>query len=375
MIESLLIGGCIGYVATKLDIKTEVILSVGLVAGAITSSLTLPVGLGILGACVVTGLKELLTTTATQTIKKEKTELEEIEELFKDVAPNNSITDITKLLITEPSLPPKDNTEEIKKEVKGTFISHLSTLIILTPILILLNTITGLSTFIYPVSVITIVIAAWMSLTNNNTLTNIKNILGLGIVGCLALYTLLNVSSGGSFLYFLALISIPSLLFKNKKDNNRTQDNSLFNIKNNFMYGNSSATLPIIGGAIALLQTIIMGSGQDMLGTLINNDYSILLDPYRLTILAGVLGITTIFGTSLLNKTDKLTNSNNFSTINTIAKISMIATSTVVIATQFNPLVGIAAVCAGITAKLLLQNNTNKIAIDTLLIIGSLTSI
>ena len=141
------------------------------------------------------------------------------------------------------------------------------------------------------------------------------------------------------------------------------------------MYGNSGATLPVIGGAIALLQTIIMGSGQDMLGTLINNDYSILLDPYRLTILAGVLGITTIFGTSLLNKTDKLTNSNNFSTINTIAKISMIATSTVVIATQFNPLVGIAAVCAGITAKLLLQNNTNKIAIATLLIVGSLTSI
>lgn len=372
MIESLLIGGCVGYVATKLNIKTEVILSVGLVAGAITSTLSLPVGLGILGACVVTGIKELLTTTATQTIKKEKTELEKIEELFQNVTPNN-VTDITRVLITEP---PVQNTEEIKKEVKGTFISHLSTLIILAPVLVLLNTIPGLNTFIYPVSVITIVIAAWMSLTNNNTSTNVKNILGLGIVGSLALYTLLNISSGGSFLYFLALISIPSLLFKDKENNtNSTQDNSLFNIKNNFMYGNNSATLPIIGGAIALLQTIIMGSGQDMLGTLINNDYSILLDPYRLTILTGVLGITAIFGTSLLNKTENLTKTNNFSVINNIAKISMIATSTVVIATQFNPLVGIAAVCAGITAKLLLQNNTNKIAIATLLIVGSLTSI
>jgi hypothetical protein len=372
MIESLLIGASIGYIASKLNIKTEVILSAGLVGGALLGSLSVPLGVGILGACVITGIKELLTTTATETTKTEKTELEEIEELFKNVTPNNSVVEITRVLITEP---PKEKTEEIKKEVKGTFISHLSTLITLAPILILINTIPGLSSFIYPISIITIVIAAWISLSNNNALTNIKNILGLSVVGSLALYTLLNISSGGSFLYFLALISIPSLLFKDKTNNNNKTDNSLFNIKNNFMYGNSGATLPIIGGAIALLQTIIMGSGQDMLGTLINNDYSILLDPYRLAILSGVIGITTIFGTSLLNKTNKLTNTNNFSIVNNIVKISMIATSTVVIATQFNPIVGIAAVCAGITAKLLLKNNTNKIAIAALLIVGGLTNI
>lgn len=366
MITSVLIGAAIGSVASNLGIKTEVVLGAGLVIGAITGTLSLPVGLGIMTACVVTGLKDLVSNTYQETIKTEKTELEELEELFNNFVPNNVDTE-----------KPKEKTEvETVKEIKGGFISHLSTLIIMAPILILLNTITGLSTFIYPVSVIVIVISAWLSFTKNNIITNIKNIAGLGIVGCLALYTLLNVSTGGSFMYFLSLISIPSLLIKYKTKNTK-QDTSLFNIKNNFMYGNNSATLPIVGGAVALLQTIVMGSGQDMLGTLINGDASILLDPYRLSILATVIAITTIFGVSLLRKDKDIINSinsNDKPIINKIAKLGTIIASTAVIATQFNPVVGIATVCAGITAKLLLKNNTNKIAIASLLIIGGLTN-
>lgn len=366
MITSLLVGAAVGTVASKLGIKTEVILGTGLVIGAITGTLSLPLGLGIMGACIVSGLKDLVYNTNQETIKEEKTELEEIEELFNNFIP------------IEKTETEKEEEKETKivKEVKGSFTSHLSTLIIGAPILILLNTITGLSTFIYPVSVIVIIISAWLSLTNNTIITNIKNILGLTIVGVLALYTLLNVSSGGSFMYFLSLISIPSLLIKfNNKD--KKQDTSLFNIKNNFMYGNNSATLPVVGGGISLLQTIVMGSGQDMLGTLINGDSSILLDPYRLSILAVVVGITTIFGATLLRKDKHIINSinsNNKPIINKIAKLATIIASFAVVVTQFNPLIGFVTVCAGITTKLLLKNNTNKVAIASLLIVGGLSN-
>lgn len=397
MIESLMIGAATGYVANKLNIKTEIILGVGLTIGAITGTLTLPVGLGLLGACVVTGLKELVSNTYNESEEynnKATTELEDIETIFtngvKNPAPytgpvNNTETSIERVLVTpynestgEEEVEVNSNTATKKnsvKEAKGSFISHISTLIILAPAVAILATIPALSTFILPVSLIGLSIAGWLSLTKNTLGTSIKNLAGVGIVGSLALYTLLNVGSGGSFLYFLALISIPSLLIKDEVKEKVNE--SLFNLKNNFLYGNSGAQLPIIGGAVALLQTIVMGSGQDMLGTLINSDYSILLDPYRMTILCAVVGITAIFGATLLKNDEAFKKSikDKDSKINKVLKVALTVTSIGIIATQFNPVVGAFAVCAGMTAKLLLKNNTNKIAIGALLIIGALTSV
>ncbi len=223
MIESLMIGAVAGYVANKLNIKTEIILGAGLTIGALTGTLTLPLGLGLLGACVVTGLKELVLNSYNDNeniINNNKTELEEIEELFNNInrnpAPYNNVytnTETTeRVLIT--AAPDNNNnsnkTPNSVKEAKGSFISHISTLVILAPAIALLATIPSLSTFILPVSIIGLSIAGWLSLTNNTLGKSIKNLAGVGIVGSLALYTLLKVGSGGSFIYFLALISIRS---------------------------------------------------------------------------------------------------------------------------------------------------------------------
>jgi hypothetical protein len=377
LLESIsLVGGLIA--GTKLNISNELLLGGSLLASVIvpsvgTAGLLLTLGLGV--------------STIVKNIVKEKyiNRINEIKETSKDLV-NSDVEDslytsiedqqyINNLKIEgfEDSL--ILNKEELHKEglegAKKGFWCFTSTLAFNTIPFQLLSLIKGLSTILMPISIITLVIKGWVYINTNPT----KAIKALSLtifVSIIAFFCLTNISSGGVFTYFLSIISIPSLLIKNKQ-NTPTFNNNKETINNidSFLYGGVTNNTSIIGTALVLAQTILWGSGKDVLGTVINNDISVLLDPYRFLILITIIAYLTVLGnTSFINNVVKQKTSNT-TNINTFIKLI----SLIYCLFTFNPLIIIFLITSGLFINTLDNNNfIRNISIPLLLIIGVLTN-
>lgn len=147
---------------------------------------------------------------------------------------------------------------------------------------------------------------------------------------------------------------------------------------NSFLYGGSTNSTGIITAALILGQSILWGSGKDVLGTVFNGDVSVLLDPYRLSILVAVIGFLSLLEKSnyiesiIKKENTKNTNNNNITKLlNLVLKLISVGYCLI----TFNPLLVLGLILLGLAINKLDNNNYVKnISIPLLLIIGVLTS-
>jgi hypothetical protein len=358
------------FIGSKLSISNETVVGVGLLGAALAplaGPATLLFGLGV-------GVTSIVSNIIKDKYKEKK------EELIKENDINNINKDNVDTTDTAPLYTEEEIEEISTKAAQEGFWCFTSTLSFNTIPLQLLGLVKGLGSLLLPVSIITLVVKGWKHITDNPSKAAKSIALG-GLVGGMALYCLTNFSTGGVFTYFLALISIPSLILKNK--NNETSNNtgstaseSVIGL-NSFLYGGSTNSTGIITTALVLGQTILWGSGKDILGTIINGDSSVLLDPYRFGILAAIIGFLCVLGRSnyiesIINK-ENIKNSNNYlaKLISFVLKLISVGYC---IFTFSAPLV-LGLIILGIVINKLDNNNYVKnISIPLLLIVGVLTS-
>ncbi len=355
-----LIGGLV--VGNKLKINNESLLGAGLLATVgipVIGVAPLCFGLGI---GVSTLVKNIVTEKYTEKRKELELELEK---------------DINDLLDKEAS----EIHEEAAQAAKDGFWCFTSTLAFTALPLQLLGLVKGLSGLLMSISIISLVLKGWMYITSNPTKT-LTNLLLVALVSGIALTCITNIASGGVLTYFLALISIPSMIIKSKLSTNKDTSNKekVFSL-DSFLYGGNTS-VGIVGAAIVLGQTVLWGSGKDVLGTIFNGDYSVLLDPTRLGLLAIILAYLFVKGNS--NSLDKNiteaqvsyeTKSNKWSklyteTINNTIKLSSIA----YLLLTFNPILVLGLITGGLIINTLDNNNIiRNISIPVLLLVGVLT--
>lgn len=197
----------------------------------------------------------------------------------------------------------KETAEEIKakteedynnvyKNVKDKYITFLELLVGSAILCHLLNFTYGLHTFIMPISIILICINILSHIIKADSSSSlIRNTIGVSILAALAIMTVTATSGNANvFSYFLGTVTLPSLFLKSKT-NKHSPANKL-NISSAFLYGASSNALI---APILLNQTILMGSAKDALGTIINSDISILLDPFRVAMAIAVIVFAVIY--------------------------------------------------------------------------------
>lgn len=342
-----LIGGLVA--GSKLNISNELLLGGSLLASVIAPSI------GTAGLLLTLGLG--VSTIVKNIVKDKYTEKKEEIELNIDC-----------------NISEEEKEEVAVESAKSGFWCFTSTLAFNSIPLQLLSLIKGLSTLLMPISIITLVIKGWTYITDNPSKA-IKGITLTALVSVMAFYCITNLSTGGVFTYFLALISIPSLILKKKQNNSSTINNTEESINNvdSFLYGGNTNNTSVIGTSIVLGQTILWGSGKDVLGTVVNNDISVLLDPYRFTILLVIISYLFILGnTSYINKTIEKSKkqAHTLPLINTLIKLVSIIYCLI----TFNPLLITGLVSAGLIINLIDNNNyVRNISIPLLLIIGILT--
>jgi len=160
----------------------------------------------------------------------------------------------------------------------------------------LLSMIQGLYQFLLPVSILALVLKAWVLVT-----TDTKSAIKYGIIGVLivaaAFFTISSGNASSVFLYFLTLVSLPQALSK-KQDSNPdlsdTHSRTSMPLEA-FLYGQSGNGSIIT--AMVLIQTILWGSGKDILGTIVNSGAGMLLDPHRIAIMCIVAAFVWWFNT------------------------------------------------------------------------------
>jgi len=160
--------------------------------------------------------------------------------------------------------------------------------------LYLLHILQGLSGFLLPISIFALVLKTWIIITTDSKTAIKYSIIAL-LIASAAFITISSGSASSIFLYFLTLVSLPQAL--TKKPNTST------NLKNNtshsttplkaVLYGENSSNTII--SAMLLVQTILWGSGKDVLGTIINGSTGALLDPYRLSMFIIILAFIYLF--------------------------------------------------------------------------------
>jgi len=266
VIVALLIGLAAGLI---LPISFEHIIAVGMISSIINPHLTAVYAVAILGLGVSAFLKNYTKTAVNEEANKIKASTDQ--EYVKVI---NKVSDKYKQFI-------------LLLIGSGFCIGLLSQL-------------TGLHTFLMPTSIIVILLNTISYLFNSKSEKGvIRNTIAVLIISVLAVIAVKQPTSGGVFTYFLSVISIPSMFIKNKTKTSNNGVLERLNLKSAFLYGAGSNLLvaPII-----LNQTILMGSGKDALGTIINGDASIILDPNRIAIAFIVIIFALIYNYMFFSK-------------------------------------------------------------------------
>lgn len=355
---SLLALGTGLVLGTKLNISNETMLNVALL-GTTVLGVTLgaaPV-LGILGLGVSTLVKNIITDK--YTIKRKELEVQIQEQKVK---------------ISEESI----HAVASKAAIDG-FWCLTSTLAFTAIPLQLLSLVKGLGALLAPISIITLVCKGWIYVTTNPA-TAIKNSLLVALVSFIAYICIGFAGSGGAFTYFLALVSLPSIFLNNKKEKEKTTkktEESIYNA-DAFLYGGSTNSASIIGTGIVLGQTILWGSGKDVLGTIVNGDASILLDPLRLPMLLIIVSFLALLGkTNFVSNVINSIKTNNTSTYSKLYKNTLgwilKAASLVYCLCAFNIFVVLGLVIAGLVLNAIDNKTVRNVSIPLLLIVGVLS--
>jgi len=278
----------------------------------------------------------------------------------------------TKSTITNSS---KNVEKKYKENVNNTFLCLCSSLGLLSVPVILIGMIPGLNSLLMPLSIVIIVLTGYLTLTNNGIYNGIKNALAILILGVIAYLCVTTISSGGTFMYFLSLITIPSLFFK-KKIKESGEISTATQIGSSFLYGNIGGNNSLIGGilisAISVIQTILNGSAKDILGSILNNDTSVLLDSSRLGMFACIGIFLYIYHSFFLKKEIDFNFNNNNNNNNNMLNIVITIISLIIALLNFNIIAIVALLCVGVLLNIIGIENINGKAISVLLIVGLL---
>lgn len=430
LLETLALGAGL-FLGSKLNISNETVVGVGLLGAALAplaGPATLLFGLGV-------GVTSIVSNIIKDKYKEKK------EELIKENDINNINKDDVDTTDTTPLYTEEEIEEISIKAARDGFWCFTSTLCFNTIPLQLLGLIKGLGSLLLPVSIITLVVKGWLYITENPTRALVSIILTTIVASvaffCLTNFNSGGVFT--YFLALVSIPSI--FINKNNKKNTTTkkstkalsnnnivrdpnsiwygveipfanedtlygsssineQANSLDNLEdvmlintrgtnstrinneqvlsmNNFLYGGSTNSSSIISTAIVLGQTVLWGSGKDVLGTIINGDASVLLDPYRFSILIALVGFLCLLGRSnyieSIIKKENNNNSNNY-----LSKLISLVLKLISVGycmfTFSAPLVLILILLGLVINKLDNNNYVKNISIPLLLIVGIITS-
>jgi len=265
VLGSLLLGLLAG---TYINIDMAVIICVGMITTIITPIVSPIITVGLLGVGIATTCKNVIKNAFEHHVNKTKA----------------SQVDININTVAE------EAADAATKEY--TYFS--STMAFSALPMYLLHVLQGLSEFLLPMSIFALVFKAWTIVTIDT-----KSAIKYGIIGLLiASAAFITISSGSAssvFLYFLTLVSLPQALSK-KSDSNPDLESTTSRTTmplEAFLYGQSGNGAIIT--AMLLIQTILWGSGKDVLGTIVNGHTSMLLDPYRVGMFIIILAFVYLF--------------------------------------------------------------------------------
>lgn len=377
-IESLgLASGLI--LGTKLPISNEVLLGGGLLLSAlvpvvppVVSLITLGVGVGVL-------VKNIIKERYKSSVEEYTNEYIK-EEFGVDVDLSNEEERIFYTGSSNPFSVPSNVEEDIKEraanEARGGFWCFTSTMTFTALPLQLLGLLQGLSSLLMPVSLIGLVSKGYKYLLANKGKSLKALLIGAAII--VGAFSAINIStSGGALVYFLSLITLPSLLGRTKKNTSKGEVQDKFSeLKDSFLYGGSTSSTNIIAAALVLGQTILWGSGKDILGTIVNSDTSILFDPIRFSLLILVIVFLLLWGETSLDKFVnklKITEDSKKSgglNINKVLGVATTVGSVVFSLVTFNPLIVIGSLVCGMILNSIDSEIVSNISIPLLLIVG-----
>lgn len=343
LIGSLLLGLIVG---TYVPLNLSVIIVAGMILSIITPVLSPVICMFGMGLGVATTAKNIIETAFQNKTKEKVKTKEERKEVAKEAA----------------------------RQARHEFDIFSSTMAFTALPIYLLNLIEGLSKFLLPISVLTIVIQAWTTVKKEP-----EKIRSYGIVGLIILisaFIVINIGSPSSvFLYFLTLVSIPSSLKKQQSnvENNNTCSRTTTPLEA-FLYGQGGNGSIIT--AIVLLQTILWGSGKDTLGTIINGSGAMLLDPFRITTCVTVIIFLLWFNTYRKEKEIKeyakryVENKKR----NRLLELAINAVSLVFALTTVNPLLAVTMLLVGLIINAIVDTSViRNFSVPALLLVGMLS--
>lgn len=175
----------------------------------------------------------------------------------------------------------------VYKKVVDNYVEFFQLLIASAVLCHLMSFLIGVHTLLMPLSIFIIFLKIIHNIfINSNTSSIVRNTIGISILATLAIVTVTSTSGNANvFSYFLGTITLPGLFIKNKSESSEPANKKL-SVPSAFLYGASSNAFI---APILLNQTILMGSAKDALGTIINNDITVLLDPFRVSISIAVI--------------------------------------------------------------------------------------
>jgi len=262
MIIVALVIGLLAGVA--LPLAFEHVIAIGMFTTMFTSALNPVYAVGLLGL----GIASFLKTNAKTAIKEESDAIDATEE--------------------------KEYVSVLKK-VSDRYVTFFWLLVSSAVFCLFANNIYGISNLLMPMSIIMICANIIRYILSANSKTSlIRTSIGVIIIAILAIVTInIKGNNANVFSYFLGTVTIPSILIKNKtKEQRQRNSNDKLNLSSALLYGAGSN---LMVAPILINQTIIMGSAKDALGTIINSDFSVLLDPYRASIAVIVIIFAMIY--------------------------------------------------------------------------------
>jgi hypothetical protein len=260
-----------------------------------------------------------------------------------------------------------------EEEATNKFWLFTSTVTVSAFPLYLTTLISGLSGLLLPVSIFAIFLNAWRACVLNPTKTAVYTIVAL-LIGIGAFFTIGSGSSTAMLLYFLSLITIPSLFMKKKEvesEESSFSKEKVFTL-DSFLYANNSNG--IILNALLLVQTILWGSGKDVLGTIFNGDLSFIFDPYRIAFLFVLICFLYVYNLLFIDRDIKRTKDQILNNKPEKKGWTFLLTffSTISALFTMNPLTVIGMVTLGFIINIIAQDNSlvRNISVPALLVIG-----
>lgn len=270
----------------------------------------------------------------------------------------------------------KEIAEVAAKETSKEYNSFATTVMWTALPMYLLNLIQGLATFLLPVSILAIVVKAWVKLHAEPEKAISYGLVALAVLAS-AFFTISTGSTSSVFLYFLTLVSIPSALKKEDPDVEEAKEATSGTSMplEAFLYGQGGNSSIIT--AMVMLQTILWGSGKDAIGTIVNGSPALALDPFRVT--ACIVVIIFLFLFNIHRKEYVIAECvRNFTNKKAQKKKRFINTALNAVSLVFslsvaNPFVVITMTIIGLIVNAFVKTSTiRNLAVPALLVIGGL---